>query len=355
MKKLSAALPLVLLSACATEISAEFKTDMSVPAVVAAVETVQVASSDDAADDPALFYSSSDPSKSYVVGTDKRAGLYLYDLNGEEMGFLPVGSVNNVDLVEFAEIGKGGEGAFGFATNRSDNTVSAFKLKVDGAIFLGGFPTVRDVPYGTCSSAYDGKLYVMVTHKGGEVDLYKVTSLEKGKVKGKHLQTEQLGGQLEGCVFDEENNQVFIGEEEAGISRYDLGLDDIGNLTFTNGQRIEELGNGNGLEADIEGLTVYRKENGAGYLVASSQGNNTYAVYDRQSHEYLGRFRVGDNQELDIDGAEETDGIDVESRPLPGFPKGVLIVQDGFNKPSTENQNFKIIDWRQVEDALGLE
>ena len=42
------------------------------------------------------------------------------------------------------------------------------------------------------------------------------------------------------------------------------------------------------------------------------------------------------------------------SSPLPGFPKGILVVQDDANPVSEVDQNFKIIDWRAVEAGLGL-
>ena len=40
-----------------------------------------------------------------------------------------------------------------------------------------------------------------------------------------------------------------------------------------------------------------------------------------------------------------------------GFPQGLLVTQDGFNsKPGLEDeyetQNFKVIDWRDVEALL---
>ena len=59
-----------------------------------------------------------------------------------------------------------------------------------------------------------------------------------------------------------------------------------------------------------------------------------------------------------IDGAEDTDGIAVTHQTLANHPKGILVVQDGFNFDSEQiatNQNFKMIDWRAVEEALGRE
>ena len=47
-----------------------------------------------------------------------------------------------------------------------------------------------------------------------------------------------------------------------------------------------------------------------------------------------------------------TDGLDVVSAALPGFPRGNLVVQDDANQLRMVDQNFKIIDWREVENAL---
>ena len=105
---------------------------------------------------------------------------------------------------------------------------------------------------------------------------------------------------------------------------------------------------------DVEGLALYRTGETSGYLLASSQGNNTYAVYDREGdNTFLGRFAIVTDDASGIDGSEETDGIDATAANLgPNFPKGVFIAQDGYNDPSGSNQNFKIVDWRLIEDGL---
>ena len=70
-------------------------------------------------------------------------------------------------------------------------------------------------------------------------------------------------------------------------------------------------------------------------------------------HRYLGSFRiVGDGR---VDGASDTDGIDVVNIRVPGkFRQGLLVVQDGFNTNRTDvmNQNFKIVDFIKVLDNL---
>ena len=113
------------------------------------------------------------------------------------------------------------------------------------------------------------------------------------------------------------------------------------------------------MQADVEGLALYAPPHGGpddGFLVASSQGNNTYVVYDRAApHAYRGTFQVT----FDGGAVANTDGIDLVAMPLgPEYPAGLLVVQDGFiSKPGRprQNQNFKLVSWEAVASALALE
>ena len=349
---------------------------VELPQVEAVAETAPVGSSDDAADDPAIWVHADDPSQSLILGTDKRAGIYVYNLAGEEQQFLPLPQPNNIDLRQGLITGTQTEyverwdeeaaeddcadptpyteevttetvSDIAVTSNRGDNTVSVLSVSLDGVRELGRFSTVRPEPYGICMGVFENTPVTAVTHKNGMVDLYGFTVAPN--VRGQVLTSFDLGIQLEGCVFDEENGTLFVGKEESGISVF--ALSDLQDGAPQE-QVIDRVDGETGLAADIEGLTLYRTGNGTGYLIASSQGNNSFAVYDRQSYAFLGRFAVGDGEE--IDGAEETDGIDVTSALLnEDFPTGVLVVQDGFNDGGP-NQNFKLIPWQRVARVLGL-
>ncbi|MEM6753260.1 MAG: phytase, partial [Cyanobacteria bacterium P01_C01_bin.38] len=116
------------------------------------------------------------------------------------------------------------------------------------------------------------------------------------------------------------------------------------------------------LVPDIEGLSIYYGDEGNGYLIASSQGDSSYAVFEREgTNEYLGSFIIGENG--DIDGVNETDGLDVINVGLGSeFPNGLLVVQDGANDPQfvvqdeeeleNASTNFKFIDWEQVASSF---
>ncbi len=99
-----------------------------------------------------------------------------------------------------------------------------------------------------------------------------------------------------------------------------------------------------------------RTPQGGAILVASSQGDYTFAFYDLNNGDrYLGSVRVADDPAAGIDGAEETDGLAVTSVNLgPGFEQGMLVVQDGFNRLPEERQNFKLVPWSAVAAALNL-
>ena len=95
----------------------------------------------------------------------------------------------------------------------------------------------------------------------------------------------------------------------------------------------------------------------ASYLVVSSQGNDSYVVLDAEPPYALkGAFRVGLNGALGIDGASETDGLEVSAANLGGpWSNGMLVVQDGRKRMPEQTQNFKLVPWSEVSRALGLD
>jgi 3-phytase len=111
---------------------------------------------------------------------------------------------------------------------------------------------------------------------------------------------------------------------------------------------------------DLEGLTLYDRGKGQGYLLASSQGASEFVVYDRASGAYLGKFSIAEDV---IDGSEQCDGAHVVSNDLGGeFSGGLLVVHDGENTPEVrdqngvvrDNTNFKYVPWSDIAKRLGL-
>lgn len=309
------------------------------PSVTAVGQTVPVKSGDDAADDPAIWINHVDSAGSLILGTDKQAGLYAYDMSGAVKQFLPTGRLNNVDLRQGITVGDW-QGDLAVASNRTDNSIAVYEIAMDGRVSeLGSFASVLQEPYGICMGTLDGQLMVAVTYKTGDAIFYALSAPAAVK------QTYRLkfDTQLEGCVFDEPTNQVFIGEEEAGI--WVAAYADGG---FSAPEAVDMIGSPSGLVADVEGLSIYRRGDSA-YLVVSSQGDNSYALYTLQDRKFAGRFRVAQGL---VDGTEETDGLAATGVSISGqFPKGLLVVQDGI-RPNGAFQNFKLIDWQDIQDTV---
>ena len=92
-----------LCSCTAKEIPVETRIANALPAVTvqASGETEAVATANaDAADDPAIWRNAANPAASLIIGTDKKAGLYVYGLDGKVRDFHDAGRVNNVALAE---------------------------------------------------------------------------------------------------------------------------------------------------------------------------------------------------------------------------------------------------------------
>jgi myo-inositol-hexaphosphate 3-phosphohydrolase len=149
----------------------------------------------------------------------------------------------------------------------------------------------------------------------------------------------------EGCVADDENAYLFVAEEGEGIWRYgaEPGAGSARVL-------VDTTGGAGHLAADVEGLGIYYAAGGAGYLVASSQGDNSFVVYERRPpHERRLTFQIAANAGLGIDAVSETDGIDVTSVGLgSAFPSGLFVAQDGSNPGA--NQNFKFVPWQDIAE-----
>ncbi|MDR8525807.1 phytase [Shewanella fidelis] len=108
--------------------------------------------------------------------------------------------------------------------------------------------------------------------------------------------------------------------------------------------------------ADIEGVALYQTAS-ADYLVVSSQGNDSYLLYQSQApYEYVGRFRIGVNAAKGFDGSAETDGLDVTTQAVGSgrWAQGMMVVQDGRNRMPDQNQNFKWVPWSEISQALEL-
>src|SRR5690606_23269799 len=202
--------------------------------------------------------------------------------------------------------------------------------------------------YGLCmyQSGKTGQQFVFVNDKSGLIQQYRIDT--NGHAwRGSLVRSLQVPSQPEGCVADDQTAVLFVGEEDAGIWRFAAEPD-----AAVAGEQII-LVDGETLVDDVEGLALATHGDNQ-YLIASSQGNDSYVIYDAAAPYALRRrFRVSTNPQLAIDGSSETDGLDVTTRSLgPGFEQGALIVQDGRNRMPEQGQNLKLVPWADILQQL---
>jgi 3-phytase len=316
--------------------------------VEAVAQTDPVGRFGDAADDPAIWIHPTDPTLSRVLGTNKKQGLLVYDLDGKELQFLAVGRVNNVDVRQNVKVGDR-RADLAVATQRDQNAVVLFSINANGTVAEEARlkTEFKDI-YGICAGlTRDGELDVFVNDKDGR--FLQLRATQSGNVwRGEIVRRFAVASQPEACVVDESSERIFIGEEKKGVWALSSRADQPANMQMV-------LPVGPSLSADVEGLALY--QNGTkSYLVVSSQGNDSYVVTDAQPpYRVRGGFRIGNNLSKQIDGVSETDGLEVTSKSLGAFfPKGLLVVQDGYKRLPHGPQNFKYVSWQVIAEALKL-
>ena len=320
--------------------------------VLAAGETAAVGTTArDAADDPEIWADPRDPSRGVIFGTDKKAGLYVYDLAGKDRQFLAEGPLNNVDLRDGFIVNGKAQVLVGASDRRG--TIAFYLLDPDSLAVTpwGRTPVKVSEPYGFCMGRVGGETVAVMVGKDGDVAQFTVSD-QSGKPAVRLTRSFAVGSQAEGCVVDDAAGVLYVAEEAKGIWRYSLDPASGGARTHFAPAPSDIL------KPDVEGLTLLR-DAGATYLLASSQGDSAFAVWrvDGAEPAYAGRFSIAPG--AGVDAVTGTDGLAALGGPVGAFPQGLIVVQDdadtdGETTGPRARQNFKLVDWRTVKTALGI-
>ncbi|NJM07215.1 phytase [Candidatus Gracilibacteria bacterium] len=346
------------------------------------------------ADDPAVWIHPTTPSQSIIVGVLKDGGLDVYDLRGRVLQSIvpnPIGSerYNNVDIVYNFPLG-GKKVDLVVATDRANDLLRFWvvdpQTRTLGDVTAPGKPRVftagddaaldeQTTAYGIALYRTQGTFYAFVSRRSTNVlGQFRFFDNGSGQVAWEQLRLAEFPlvdddleeSQFEGMVVDQQQGLLYAGQEGRGIWKLDAA-------TLGSSMRIlidEVAPAGTNLKADVEGLTIYYGSGGRGYLIASSQGDNTFAVYTREGeNRYLGSFGVTGGGGT-IDSVEESDGAEVIAASLGAeYRFGIFITQDGANDPAVlvdddgelenVNTNFKLVNWlfiaRSFEPPLRIE
>ncbi len=336
-------------------------------------------------DDPAIWVHPTDAGQSIVAAALKDGGMEVYDLDGALLQSISPEGVryNNVDIVYGVSLG--GEAVdLIAATDRYGDKFAFFRVDpstrelvdvtdpANPLLFTpeGAESDETTTAYGIAvyKDTADGQVYAYVNRREtGELAQFRLVDNGQGQIAVERVRdlllpmpegAEEGEAQTEGMVVDVDSDILYVGQENFGVWKFEASPDGSSEPTLVDTIKPQ----GEVLEPDVEGLTIYYGPDGSGYLLVSSQGNNTFAVYDRMGdNAYIGSFQVGTGEAAD--GAQESDGAMVLNVPLgERFPNGVLIVQDGNNQPPVmveddgemENvsTNLKYIDWADVANSF---
>lgn len=324
------------------------------PQLQATLETASTSTRGDVIDDPAFWHHATDPASSRILATDKRSGLEVYNLRGERVQQLPVGRLNNVD-VRYGLRWQGKPHDIAVASLRNNNSLQLFAIDAAGLLHdAGQVQTALPDIYGMCLyQPKAGEIYAFVNDKSGRIDQFRVSTDGK-QWQGQLVRSLKVPSQPEGCVADDQNHRLYVGEEDVGVWTFaaDATAPVAGQLVIT---ANEEQGP---LVADVEGMALLPagtfKSHNKPLLLISSQGNDSYVLYEATPpYAFVQRFRVGTNPQLGIDGSSETDGLDLTVKSLgPTFPSGAIAIQDGRNRMPEAGQNLKLVPLQQLEAVL---
>ncbi len=333
------------------------------PAVTAKFETPQVTTRDDAADDPAIWVNAEQPENSLVFGTDKKSGIHVYNLQGQEIGYTALGEINNIDLRSQAGVTKI------IASNRTSETIDLWLIS-DSSLQQGSkknqfsLDTKRSLSansainiYGICAGNDPefGFIAFVTEDEGPRVEMWQYSDTGLSL-----LTTFNNGGESEGCVYDDENRRLFISEEETNgvLKAYSINQAlDFSNFTTVDSRKGNIVG-------DPEGVAIYKTSDTDGFIVLSSQGDSKFNLYDRQPpYQYVGSFSVKAGlgaTGVPIDEITTTDGIEIINLDFNShFPEGLMVVQDDINSVDKESkrkrQNFKFVSFQDIINALSLD
>jgi 3-phytase len=339
----------------AAAIALGLRQDADTAQVRAVDETHPVENSGDAADDPAIWVNPLDPERSLVLGTDKKGGLAVYDLEGNLLQFVRQVGLNNVDVRDAFPLGSASITIVA-ASDSETNSIRLYGLDpvtlrvealADAVIPL----TVEGMGVCLFHDPLDGAFYVFGIGRDEErasyAEQFRIDGRD-GTVRASAVRRVHIGRRAEGCVSDDRARCLYVAEEREGVWR--LSADPTAG---SDKRTVLEHGIWGGVTTDLEGLALVDGPSGERLLVASHQGQDEFLVLDcDKDFQTVGRFTVVRGS--DTDAVTNTDGIDIAGRAIgKRFPGGLLVVQDGKNDRD-KPQNFKFVRWDEVLTAIGL-
>jgi len=303
-------------------------------------------------DDPAIWINPADSTHVMIIGTDKGGdlgdgGLFAFDLSGNLIDSVrPLKRPNNVDVAYSLPLGNK-RVDIAVCTERLTRSIRVFSLPylqpVDGggiAVFEGEPDTLRDaMGIALYTNPVDKNIYAIVGRKSGPQDgtylwQYLLEDDGTGKVKG--TLKRKFGfysgrKEIESIAVDNELGYVYHSDEMFGIHK-SYAHPDSSNVELA-------LFGTSGFTADIEGISIYKLTSTTGYLLVSDQQANQFRIFPREGN----KTNPHQHNEIAVirTATLESDGSDVTSTALPGFPHGLFVAM-------TDDGTFQYYAWEDI-------
>jgi 3-phytase len=303
-------------------------------------------------DDPAIWIHPTDPSQSLILGTDKGGdtgigGLYVFDLNGkidEKRSVTDLKRPNNVDIAYGLNV-KGAKTDIAVCTERNTNSIRVFSLPQMVALDGGGIPVFEDdtlrSPMGIAlyKDLKTNDIYAIVGRKTGPKEGYlyqyllsaDTSGIVQGSLKRKFG---KFSGnkEIEAILVDNELGYIYCSDEGVGVRKYYAHPDSSG---------VElALFATTGIAEDHEGLSMYKANDGTGYILLSDQQANQFHIFPREGT----KANKHDHPLIKIikTSTDESDGSDITNVAINDqFKNGLFVAM------STDG-TFQIYKWEDI-------
>jgi 3-phytase len=302
-------------------------------------------------DDPAIWIHPVDPSKSLVIGTDKggdsgAGGLYMFDMNGkiDTSKTIPLQRPNNVDIAYGLDI-NGTKIDIAVCTERNTNSIRVVALPEMKLIDNGGISVFEDdslqAPMGIAlyKDLSTQFIYAIVGRKTGPKEgylyQYRLAADSNGIVKGSLVRKfGQFSGQkeIEAIVVDNELGFVYCSDEGVGVRKY-FAHPDSSNAELA-------LFATTGVAEDHEGLSIYKANDGTGYILLSDQQANQFHIFPREGT----KANKHDHPLIKVikTSTDESDGSDITNVAINDqFKNGLFVAM------STDG-TFQFYKWEDI-------
>lgn len=188
----------------------------------------------------------------------------------------------------------------------------------------------------------DGAIFAIVGRKEGPTDgsyLWQYKLLDDGSGAVQATLVRKFGAwsgekEIEAIAVDDELGYVYYSDEGVGVHKYYADPD------HENADQELALFGAEGFAEDHEGISIYKINDGTGYILVSDQQANRFQIFAREgepndphNHQLVKIVNVSTN---------ESDGSDVTNAALNDtFPQGLFVAM-------SDNKTFQYYSWADI-------